>query len=164
MSEKIKKFKRKLKNISAFDYALYLVSLRMYSRGNLIKKLKEKGYPDEEVLSAINRLTELKYLDDRQYAQIYLENLIKYRNFGYFGVKRKLLEKRLPKELVDKLMQNLTFEEEVKIGKRLLNSGALARASKENEKASKAAIARKLQSKGFRSETIFKLIGTKYLS
>lgn len=160
MSEKIKKFNRKLKNISAYDYALYLVSLRMYSQGNLIKKLKEKGYSDEEVLSAINRLTELKYLDDRQYAQIYLENLIKYRNFGYFGVKKKLLEKRLAPELVNKLMQNFTLKEEVKIGKRLLSSKALVMAPNGKGKIAKEPVARKLQSRGFRSEAILKLIGT----
>ncbi len=164
--EKIKKFKGKLTNISCFDYALRLVSLRMMSSGALLEKLRLKGYEQEEILSAINRLTELKCLDDLQYAQIYFENLLKYRNFGYYGVKKKLLEKRLARPLVDKVMREFSLEREAEIARRILRSKseagkqslsqAFSKAKTARVKTARAKIARLLQARGFRNEIIMK--------
>lgn len=139
--------KRVFKNISCKDYALFLVSLRAQSVGQMREKLSRKGYPEDEIESAIQRLTELNYLNDDQFAQIYFDNLKKYKNFGYFGIKKKLAEKKLPKKEINLLLKGFTLKDEIEIAKRLIAK---------NPRKSKEQLVRALQSKGFRSDVIFK--------
>jgi regulatory protein len=145
--EKFKK-KRSFKNISCKDYALFLVSLRAQSVGQMQEKLQKKGYPDDEIDATILRLSELNYLNDDQFAQIYLDNLKKYKNFGYFGIKKKLMEKKIPSKQVEKLLKTFTLKEEQEIAKRLIEK---------NQRKSREQMVRALQSKGFRTDVIFKV-------
>src|SRR4051794_37048429 len=107
--------KRTFKNISCKDYALFLVSLRAQSVGQMRQKLQRKGYPDDEIDATIQRLAELDYLNDEQFAQIYLDNLKKYKSSGYFGIKKKLMEKKIPSKQIEKLLQGLSLKEEAEI-------------------------------------------------
>ncbi|GAC1413358.1 MAG: hypothetical protein NVSMB66_5090 [Candidatus Doudnabacteria bacterium] len=111
------------------------------------EKLRRKKYPENEIESAIQRLTELKYLDDDQYAQIYLDNLKKYKNFGYFGIKKKLKEKKILDKAIEALLKDFSLKEETEIAKRLIFK---------NPRKSREQMVRALQSKGFRSDVIFK--------
>jgi regulatory protein len=134
--------------ISCKDYALFLVSLRAQSIGQMRAKLEKKGYPSDEIESSIQRLTELNYLNDDQFAQIYFENLKKYKNFGYFGIKKKLMEKKIAKKQIESLLKTLTLKEETLMARRLLD--------KSKNKTSLQQI-RSLQSKGFRGDVVFKV-------
>ena len=147
------KFRKKQNNISCKDYALFLVSLRAQSIGQLREKLQKKKYPDEEIDAAIERLAELNYLNDQQFAQIYLENLKKYKSFGYFGIKKKLIEKKLPRKEVEALLKSFTLKDETEIARRLIDK---------NNKKSKEQLVRALQSRGFRADVVFKLLKYSY--
>ncbi len=142
------KAKKKQNNISCKDYALFLVSLRAQSIGQLREKLEKKKYPAEEIDAAIERLAELNYLNDQQFAQIFFENLKKYKNFGYFGIKKKLIEKKLPKKDVGALLKTFTLKEEAEIAKRLMEK---------NKNKSREQLVRAMQSKGFRGDVVFKV-------
>src|SRR3989344_6391028 len=117
-----KKIKPSYDKANAKDYALFLVSLRAQSTAQLRQKLLRKGYAEDEVLMAIQRLTELGYLNDQQFAQIYFENLKKYKHFGYYGIKKKLMLKALENKLIDQLLKTLTLKEEQGIAERFLSS------------------------------------------
>ncbi|HBR28874.1 MAG TPA: hypothetical protein DD789_05455, partial [Firmicutes bacterium] len=52
---------------SALTYALTLLGRRDYSTFEIEEKLKGKGYPLEEISTAVGRLREWNYLDDKKY-------------------------------------------------------------------------------------------------
>ena len=54
---------------TALDAGLRLLGRRAHSRLELSRKLGRRGYPETEVRTALNRLTELGYLDDRAFAE-----------------------------------------------------------------------------------------------
>lgn len=73
---------------SAFDSAMRMLSLRAHSEYELRQKLMVK-YPEAAVSSAIERLKELKLIDDENFALLYAQEL--YNRKG-FAPKRILLE------------------------------------------------------------------------
>lgn len=105
----------------AYEYAVYLLSLSLRTSGELEKKLKEKGYTEETIHTVLKELKEARYVDDERYAEVYLENLKKYKTFGFYGIKKKLMEKRLPQKIIERVLsEGLGEEEEIKIAKRFL--------------------------------------------
>lgn len=55
--------------VGALDAGLNLLSRRAHSRFEVRRKLGRRGYGEEEVESAVLRLTELGYLNDRDFAE-----------------------------------------------------------------------------------------------
>ena len=135
---------------SAEQYATYLLSSRMLSVGQLLEKLKKKGYSQEDSENVIQRFRQMKYLDDDQFAQIYFENLKKYKNFGYFGIKKKLIERKLGTEVINNLLNSFTITEEKKIAHRLLEKSAKGKTAEKQY--------RMLQTRGFRGEVVAKVV------
>lgn len=54
---------------TALDAGLRLLGRRAHSRAELVRKLGRRGYEEAEVGSALDRLMELGYLDDRAFAE-----------------------------------------------------------------------------------------------
>jgi len=59
----------KLPVVGALDAGLRLLARRVHSRAEVRRKLGRRGYGEEEVESAVARLGELGYLDDRAFAE-----------------------------------------------------------------------------------------------
>jgi regulatory protein len=70
-------------------YAYKLLSQRAYTRLGMARKLSGKGEP-EDVEIALDRLTESGYLDDRAFAQNYIQSRVANHPSG-----RRLLEMKL---------------------------------------------------------------------
>jgi SOS response regulatory protein OraA/RecX len=112
-------------------------------------------------------------LDDERYAQVFLENLKVYKNLGYYGIKKKLMMKKLPIEVITKILdEGLSIQDELKIAKRFLKKeGIVAKASGDEESSEnsyntfdeekskqKQKLSAKLKSRGFRGDVIAKLV------
>jgi regulatory protein len=105
----------------AYDYAVFLLSLSLRTIGEVVKKMQSRGYTEAIILEVIDRLKEQKYLDDQRYAEVYLENLKAYKNFGYYGIKKKFMEKKIPTQLVESVLaEGLSIADEIKIAERFL--------------------------------------------
>ena len=72
----------------AYEYAVYLLSLSLRTSGELENKMREKGYSSENIGKVIQELATNRYVDDSRYAEVYLENLKKYKTFGFYGIKK----------------------------------------------------------------------------
>ena len=154
----------------AYEYAVYLLSLSLRTSGELENKMREKGYSSENIGKVIQELATNRYVDDSRYAEVYLENLKKYKTFGFYGIKKKLMEKRLPSSIIESVLsEGLSEEEEARIAKKfMLKAGchreSLARVPKipcdssGNGRQEKQKFAQKLKSRGFRGSVIAKLI------
>lgn len=143
----------------AYNYALFLLGLSMRTEFEMKRKMTMRGYHADIVDQTVTKLYEEKLLDDQRYAEVYLNNLREYRSFGYYGIKKKLTEKHLPKEVIEKLLEReLTVDQELEIGQRFMAKelGKETKASLLQEEKQK--LARKLQTRGFRTEIISKLL------
>lgn len=175
----------RLKTERGYNYAIYLLSLKLRTEGEIREKLRSKKYELRIIDEVIHQLFENKYLDDLKYAEVYLENLKKYKSFGYYGIKKKLMEKKLPAELIENVLaKGLSVPEEIKIAKRFigkdkkLETGNLAiddasellepeentysvktyGETKNPEQVKKQKILARLKSRGFRAEVVSRLV------
>lgn len=161
-------------NNKAYDYAMFLLNIRLRTEGELREKMKGKKYNAGVVEVVMSKLKESRYIDDQRFAEVYLENLKKYKNWGYYGIKKKLIEKRLPSEIIESVLSaGLSEEAEVEIAKKFIKKEnslplpvrrSLGEGGRGRVKGGvmireeKSRLARKLAAKGFRSSVVSKLI------
>ncbi len=158
----------------AYEYVVFLLSLKLRTIGEILKKMADRGYNQQVIDKVIERLKDQKYLDDERYAEIYVENLKIYKTFGFYGIKKKLMERKLPAVIIDRILsENLSVEEEEKIARRFLKKEGFAvkspvdaeeaiglhyRTFDDEASKSKQKLANRLRSRGFRGEVISRLL------
>jgi regulatory protein len=126
------------------DKALKYLDRRAHTYQELLKKLKLKGFDKEIIIQALEELKEKKYIDDLQFARTFLENLIRYKTFGYYGLMVKLRQRGIEDSAIKELLEELLpIDVETEIAQRLL------RKYKNLDKKKTAQI---LARKGFRTE------------
>lgn len=92
------------KRNEALNVALRLLSGRAHSRSELESKLKSRGIAPEAISKAMERLEELKLIDDRAFAGNCMESLAKRRPEGRIKTQARLKQKGLSEEIVDEMM------------------------------------------------------------
>lgn len=149
-----------------YEKAVKLLAIRMHTTGEMHQKLKARGFRDSGIRPVLRRLEELKFLDDEHFAQIFVENLKRYKDFGYYGVKAKLLQRHIPGDLAVRALDKFfTLQDELAVAERLVKKlssrkvrlpagqgsalGGKKRAGGAWEK-----LARGLQSRGFRTDAV----------
>lgn len=139
--------------VGVYEKAVKLLSLRMHTTGELYRKLKEKGFADGEIRPVLKKLEDLNFLDDKRFAEIFVDNLKRYKDFGYFGIKAKLMQRQIPNDIAQQALQDFfNPDEEIVVARRFL--GKLERLGRKTYEQ----LARSLQSKGFRSEVIRRIL------
>ncbi len=134
-----------------YNYALFLLNLSMRTCGEVREKMKNRGYDAEVIDKVINSLLEDRYLNDQNYAEVFINNMKNYKTWGRFMMKKKLYEKKLPKEMVDEELDKYVSEEdEVAIATRYVekNFGEI-KAVKKLSYEDKQKIVARLASRGF---------------
>lgn len=138
---------------SAYNQAVKYLSIRLHTVGELSDKLRKKGYEQQIILDVLRHLEELDFINDKRYAQIFTENLKQYRDFGYYGVKAKLMKKRVPTDIIEEVMEEFfTPDDELVVARRY--SDKLKRQGRDTYQQA----ARSFSSKGFRTEIIGKML------
>ena len=97
---------------SAFETALTFLDTRMRTRAEVEKRLREKGYAQEEITEAVNDLIGMRYLDDYQYALRYYEYNREKRR-GSARAARELAEKGVDPETVRYAREDFLYSENV---------------------------------------------------
>ena len=143
---------------SAIEAAYSFLDTRMRTKAEVERRLKEKGYTEDEITEAGNELIGMRYLDDYQYALRYYEyNREKRRGSGRAA--GELAEKGVDPETIRNAREDFLYSEKVDE-----YEDALAVALKElelkpetDEKAM-ARIGRKLDGRGFARSDIFRVL------
>ncbi|MBI2356234.1 MAG: RecX family transcriptional regulator [Candidatus Doudnabacteria bacterium] len=130
---------------NVYNRALKLLKRRQHSSFELQRKLEARGYSKSSVVAVLVLLREQDYLNDERFAEIFLDNLIKYKTFGFYGLKGKLLQRGIDKGIIDDLLSSFGFEDEKRIALKILE--------KKRER-DPVKLARSLSAKGFRSQVI----------
>ena len=101
----------------AKSYALYLLSYRARSQQEIRDRLLKKGYSNDIVNQVICQLSELNYLNDSRFAELWVQSRIKNNQRGRFLIIKELADKginhKIATEVVDRI---LTEEIEINIG------------------------------------------------
>jgi regulatory protein len=134
---------------------MFLLNLRLRSEGELRYSMTGRGYTENVIEQVINRLYDLKYVDDDRFLEILVDNYKKYKNYGYMMIKKKLMEKRLSRRTIESGMDEyFSPEDELAVAKRFIKKEKLTVGTQED----KQKLVRKLQSRGFRMDAIMKII------
>lgn len=59
-------------NYSAYETAIYLLGFKDQTKAELYTKLGSKGYIEEEIKCAVEKLCDMGYVDDARYASSYI--------------------------------------------------------------------------------------------
>ncbi len=135
----------------AYNYALFLLNLSMRTVAEVQEKMTNRGYVKAVIVEVINRLLEDKYLNDQNYAEVFINSMKNYKTWGRFMMKKKTYEKKLPKDLVEQKLEELVSEQdEIEIVTRYVekNFGAITEVKKLSYDEKQKIIAR-LAGRGF---------------
>ncbi len=118
--------KRKIEEIlykeevkKAKDYSFKLLSYRPRSIKEIRNRLKKKNYSLKIILKVIKSLKRLKFLNDREFAKMWVENRIRTRPMGRYRLYQELIQKGIDRELIEKTLNNYREEEEIKLAREL---------------------------------------------
>lgn len=94
---------------TAFEYGLWYLSRYSASTKKMRSKLYEKGYKKPVTDNVINKLTELKYLDDYAFA----ENLVAKKSvkLGKSRLRSELASKGISSDIISEVLGNLDEDE-----------------------------------------------------
>ena len=117
---------------SALNKATNYINTAFKTTRQLREYLKKKGYEKPTIDYVIEKLTEYDFLNDRKYAEIYIQT---YKtNYGVNMLKTKLFEKGIPKTIVEELLNEYECDEaqidkllQKKIGNKTLDNDLLTK-------------------------------------
>ena len=89
--------------------AMHILERTDKTEAQLRRKLEESEYPKEAVESAIAYVTSYGYLDDRRYAEHYIE--WKKQGEGKARLKMELVQKGISREIIEEVLESTDFGE-----------------------------------------------------
>lgn len=145
---------------AAKQKAYRLLSLRPHSEKELEKKLREKGFPAVVVKETLEKLHDLKYLNDASFANQWARNLAVNKLWGNRKIIASLREKGLTAELIEssieKAREELPEEEAIET---LIKKKAAKRKSTALDFKEKQKIFQALMGRGFPPGLILNKLG-----
>ena len=147
--------------VSALEKAMKLLNRRAYSAAELSSKLLQAGFPEDEVVSAVDECKRRRFIDDSLLAEDYTA-LLRMRNTGSRMIKQKLVRRGLAAEIIDSALpeeDSTAAEREAALRALDYKWRLLARENDLRKKREKTF--RYLAGRGFPSGLIFELLNEK---
>lgn len=138
----------------AYNYATY--SAR--TEKQVAEKLKKSGFNENTIQLAIDFLKAYNLIDDKKYAESFINEKAKFKKWGINKIKIELLKKGIDKNIIDEQIRDLyseeiDFENAIKLAERKMK----AITNKPIEKQRQSLI-NYLQNKGYKWEIIMKVL------
>lgn len=139
------------------QYALRLITRKRYTQNELNKKLLAKKIGSkQDKAKVIDRLKELKYIDDKSFARDYITTRTQLNPRGKMLLKMELRMKGIEDSIIKDALENASLDEEMLaervISKRMKQYEGLDKYKKKEK------IMRLLISRGFKPDTIYKVL------
>ena len=99
--------------ISAYEYALNLLTARAYSARNLTRKLVQKKFDSAEVDGTIERLLGNGLLDDARYAQQFSRGRLLGTGSSKRRIRQQLYQRGIQREVADSAIDAVIQDESV---------------------------------------------------
>jgi regulatory protein len=97
---------------TGYDKAVQLLATRPHFRRELEAKLRQRGFPGEEIDEVLNRLTDQGYLDDHAAARSFVEARLA-RGEGRTRLQAELAKRGAPEEAIEAALAELTPEDDL---------------------------------------------------
>ena len=152
--ERLRQIKLDNGKLAAFSRALSYIEKGLRTEKQLREYLKEKGYLEESIDDAIDKLSEYGYIDDLLFAESFIRTYMNRK--GRVKLKFELASKGVAAEVIDEALDKLldedeTFETCVKLLKKYLKN-------RDMDAKLRAKAYAHLMGKGFEGETISKAL------
>jgi regulatory protein len=138
--------------LTPYQKSLQLLATRAHFRRELEAKLRQRGYPAEEIEAALARLTGQGYLDDRATARVFVEGRLERGSEGRARLRAELLKRGAPEDAVEAALAELTPDDDLpaarEAAERWRRKGGL----------DPRALARHLERKGFSGRAIVSVL------
>lgn len=146
-----------------WDAASRFLANRMKTRSQLEKHLQTKEYPDDQIAKVVSELEEFGYINDSEYAAIYISHCIP-KGQTIWRIKRELKERGVSDSNIDAGLEQYIEEtgndpvaDEFLRGK--IQAQKIIGHQYPIDSKLLAKAGRKLVSLGYRSETIYAILG-----
>ncbi|HEX7022707.1 MAG TPA: regulatory protein RecX [Trueperaceae bacterium] len=106
----------------AWNYVLWLLGRRAYTLAQLREKLRKKEATAETIEQVARRLEELKLVDDRAYAEMYVQS--RRHRKGRIALRRELVRKGVPEPLIEAALAPLETEGQIEAALTVLEKEA----------------------------------------
>ncbi len=94
----------------AKEKAFFLLTYRDHSVYELKVKLRKRDFDEKVIDKTVEYLLENRYLDDKKFSEIYLNELLNTKRSGMMIIRKKLFQKGLSRELINNLLNDLDDE------------------------------------------------------
>lgn len=95
----------------AFEKAVALFSRSVKTKKEMKEYLTKKGYKQAVCDYVISKLEEYKYLNDEEYAKMFVCDNMKYK--GKLMLRQMLMKKGISKDIIEEALKNLNQDEEI---------------------------------------------------
>ncbi len=159
--KEINKIIEKDQQIKALEKSFRWLGIRPRSKKELEEKLKEKEFDQRIIKKTLKRLKELNYLDDKKFAESWLEAK-KLSGRGKYSIMKELKRKGIAEEIIKKTLEKYSKKDEIEIARQLIRK-KMKLLKKESQSSNgvflqKQKIARFLANRGFSWEVIKDLL------
>lgn len=148
----------------AYLAALRLLAARDYSVSAMKRKLHGRGFHDEEVLQAVERLVSERFLDDRRYAERFAEGCLEAGRFVGYRLRHELRRRGISADMAEEVIGEADSPDQVELAAGLVARkypGFNAATADDSERRRVAGF---LQRKGFSSDAVIRIISRNGIS
>jgi len=143
----------------AYQAALRLLSGRDYTVATLGRKLEQRGYPAEQVADALARLVAERFLDDRRYAERFINQCRECGRYVGYRLRQELKRRGVPAEVAAELLADpLKNGEAVALARQLISRRYADFDPVTSDDRDRRRVIGFLQRRGFGGETIRQLL------
>lgn len=97
----------------AYQRAIKLITYRDRSIAEIRQSLHQKQIPEEIIENVINRLGENGLLDDKRFANLWIENRNEFRPRSHRMLTLELQKKGISEDIISQVLENTTADEEL---------------------------------------------------
>jgi len=95
---------------NAKKYVYNILARRMYSSSEIQKKLKEQGYTDEIINDVISMMERYGYVDDKTFAEEWVQSRTQNKPKGKIVIRRELKGKGIEEDTIDEVLDQVIDE------------------------------------------------------
>lgn len=109
--EELAVLEKEVSSRRAFNKAVDLLSRRDHAKGELLLKLRQKGYSDG-AQEAVDKLADYGYIDDKRFAENYAAELARLKHFGKRRIEQELHRKGVDRDIISEVVEEIEFDSE----------------------------------------------------
>lgn len=147
-STDLKRILEEEEKAKVFQVALTYLQYQMRTEQEVRNYLFKKEYEDTWIDEAITKLKKLRYIDDVEYARLFVSSRMRLSDKGPRFIREELKQKGIPEEIIEEAILRYDEEEQVKVASKFLQKKGKQK-SNESYQMMKNRLLASLERKGF---------------